>query len=155
MNRLILILLLVGMGFYVYSVIFNPEVYNQSILKRIKDEIINDDFVERFPSDWHEQKHINSDKLSEMKKNRVHFSEDIHVKHIENNEQMREKMQESELNTEEKEIFMQATHGGNHQQPINLNLSETPINTETSDIFIKPVQMNNTSLTMSENEYFN
>ena len=68
---------------------------------------------------------------------------------------MREKMQESELNTEEKEIFMKATHGGNHQQPINLNLSETPINTETSDIFIKPVQMNNTSLTMSENEYFN
>ena len=155
MNRLILILLLVGMGFYVYSVIFNPEVYNQSILKRIKDEIINDDFVERFPSDWHEQKHMNSDKLSEMKKNRVHFSDDVHIKHIENNQQMREKMQESELNTEEKEIFMQATHGGNHQQHIKLNLSETPINTETSDIFIKPVQINNTSLTMSENEYFN
>ena len=149
MNRLILILLLVGMGFYVYSVIFNPEIYNQSILKRIKDEIINDDFVERFPSNWYEQKHINSDKLSEMKKNRVHFSDNIHIKHIENNQQMREKMQESELNTEEKEIFMQAT-----QQPINLNI-ETPINTETSDIFIKPVQMNNTSLTMSENEYFN
>ena len=149
MNRLILILLLVGMGFYVYSVIFNPEVYNQSILKRIKDEIINDDFVERFPSNWHEQKNLNNDRLSEMKKQRVHFSDDVHIKHIENNQQMKEKMQESELNTEEKEIFMQAT-----QQPINLNI-ETPINTETSDIFIKPVQMNNTSLTMSENEYFN
>ena len=149
MNRLILILLLVGMGFYVYSVIFNPEVYNQSILKKIKDEIINDDFVERFPSNWHEQKNLNNDRLSEMKKQRVHFSDDVHIKHIENNQQMKEKMQESELNTEEKEIFMQAT-----QQPINLNI-ETPINTETSDIFIKPVQMNNTSLTMSENEYFN
>ena len=149
MNRLILIMLLVGIGFYVYSVIFNPEIYNQSILKKIKDEIINDDFVERFPSDWHEQKNLNNDRLSEMKKNRVHFSDDVHIKHIENNQQMKEKMQESELNTEEKEIFMQAT-----QQPINLNI-ETPINTETSDIFIKPVQMNNTSLTMSENEYFN
>jgi hypothetical protein len=142
-------MLLVGIGFYVYSVIFNPEIYNQSILKKIKDEIINDDFVERFPSDWHEQKNLNNDRLSEMKKNRVHFSDDVHIKHIENNQQMKEKMQESELNTEEKEIFMQAT-----QQPINLNI-ETPINTETSDIFIKPVQMNNTSLTMSENEYFN
>ena len=138
-----------GIGFYVYSVIFNPEIYNQSIIKKIKDEIINDDFVERFPSNWHEQKNLNNDRLSEMKKQRVHFSDDVHIKHIENNQQMKEKMQESELNTEEKEIFMQAT-----QQPINLNI-ETPINTETSDIFIKPVQMNNTSLTMSENEYFN
>jgi hypothetical protein len=152
MNRLILILLLIGMGIYVYSVIFNPEVYNQSILKRITDEIINDDFVERFPSNWHEQKNMNNDKLTEMKRNRVHFSENVDVKHIENNQQMREKMQESELNTEEKDIFIQATKGHTN---ISIDLSETPINTETSDIFIKPVQMNNTSLTMSENEYFN
>jgi hypothetical protein len=145
MNRLILILLLIGMGIYVYSVIFNPEVYKQSILKKITDEIINDDFVERFPSNWHEQKNVNNNKLTEMKRNHVHFSENVDVKHIENNQQMREKMQESELNTEEKDIFMQATKG-------HTNIS---IDSETSDIFIKPVQMNNTSLTMSENEYFN
>ena len=47
---------------------------------------------------------------------------------------------------------MQATKGHTN---ISIDLSETPINTETSDIFIKPVQINNTSLTMSENEYFN
>ena len=152
MNKLILILLLIGMGFYVYSVIFNPDVYNQSILKRIKDEIINDDFVEKFPSDWHQQKYLNSDRLAEMKRQRVHFSDNVHVKHIESKEDLREKMQESELNTEEKEIFMQAT---NQHRNIPINLSETPINTENSEIFINPVQINNTNLTMSENEYFN
>jgi hypothetical protein len=105
MNRLILIILLLGIGIYVYTVLYrNSNSYFTNQYQQPRNvEFINDEYIEQ-PLD--------------KKDRHVHFSE---------------------KNTE-------------HIIP---NKQENKINNLYDDIFIvDPIEINNTDLTLSENEYF-
>jgi len=108
MNKLILILILLGIGLYVYFVLFN-NTNSYFTVRNNNVEFINDEFIEQ---PLNNKKNINQDR-------HVHFSE---------------------RNTE-------------HIIP---NKNDIKINNLYDDIFIvDPIEIKNTDLTLSENEYFN
>jgi hypothetical protein len=111
MNRIILILVLLGIGIYVYFMLFNNTNYFSRQVQQPRNnniEFINDEFIEQ-PLDNKRNNH----------ERHVHFSD---------------------KNTE-------------HIIP---NKNDVKINNLYDDIFIvDPIEIKNTNLTLSENEYFN
>ena len=107
MNRLLLIMLLIGIGVYLYTVLFKNSNSFFKTQSQPEEEFINDEFIEQpLPTSPRPDRH-------------VHFSE---------------------KNTE-------------HIIP---NKEEVKQNTIYDDIFIvDPIEIKNTNLTLSENEYFN
>ena len=103
MNRIILIALLIGIGIYLYVVLYRNNNY---FTKQVNHELINDEYIEQ-PVKKTIEKHVNfSDKNEEFI--------------IPNKEEMKES------------------------------------NDLYNDIFIiNPKEIQNTNLTLSENEYFN
>ena len=123
MNRLLLILLLIGIGLYVYTVLYRENNYFTNYFQSFntqqiqKPELINDEFIEQ-------------NKPKERSK--VHFSDKNEEFIIPNNEQNK---QESWKNND----FIPPKHENLY-----------------NDIFIvDPIEIKNTNLTLSENEYFN
>ena len=126
MNRLILLLLLLGIGMYVYIVLYkNNSYFSNQYEKDI--EPINDEYIEQpIRRDRH-----------------VHFSERNTEHIIPNKEQIKQ----------EQYIHEQYTHAPIHA-PIHEQIPEQE--NLYNDIFIvDPIEIKNTDLTLSENEYFN
>jgi hypothetical protein len=96
MNRLLLLILLIGIGIYIYLILVQPNITH--FTKEHSEKMITDDLTNSMKN------HNNL---------KVHFSDKVEVKHIENTEDL-------------DELFI-----------------------------LKPHEVENTNLTMSENEYFN
>ena len=94
MNRLLLIILLIGIGIYIYLILVQPNITH--FTKEHSEKMITDDFANKNPKNL-----------------KVHFSDKVEVKHLEDTESL-------------DELFL-----------------------------LKPHEVENTNLTMSENEYFN
>jgi hypothetical protein len=127
MNRIILILLLIGIGIYIYYYIVKSGYYNNAFsnVKPIK----------------HQQ---NKDYRNNNR--HVHFAnEDIILGDNDNNKSY------NEINED--------INRKSYDSPVNKSFNQNTnfINTDTyiDDIFIKPIEISNTHLTLSENEYFN
>jgi uncharacterized protein HemX len=131
MNRLILLLFLIGVGVYVYIVIYRN----------------NDMFKDQ-------------DSEQENTQKKVHFSEKNEEFIIPNNEDIREQQRQQQREQQRQQQLQQHQILQNKE---NLELKLQPIDkidlsTETlyDDIFIvNPIEIKNTNLTLSENEYFN
>jgi hypothetical protein len=105
MNRLLLIILLIGIGVYLYIILFQQN-------KITNEKMITDDFTEKLPPNWNKNQQPPIVPLQPNHKNlKVHFSDKVDIKEIE---------------------------------------------TESLDelFLLKPKEVENTNLTMSENEYF-
>jgi hypothetical protein len=101
MNRLLLLILLIGIGIYIYLILIQPNITH--FTKEHSEKMITDD-IAAFSATNSNKNHNNL---------KVHFSDKVEVKHIENAEDL-------------DELFL-----------------------------LKPHEVENTNLTMSENEYFN
>ena len=131
MNRLILLLFLIAVGVYIYLVIYkNINFFGN----QIQDQ--------------------DSEKEESSKK--VHFSDKNEQFIIPNREQQREMQIHNQIQ-QQREMQM------NHQTENDINLKLQPIDKIDlseeklyDDIFIvNPIEIKNTNLTLSENEYFN
>jgi hypothetical protein len=115
MNRIILLLILVGIGIYIYYTMFKSE--NHENVKKYN-----------LPKRYYEEKN----------NRHVHFAPKDQV--------FEQKIQKIESYDEVNNVS-------------NKSFNENPnlINTDSfiDDIFIKPIEISNTNLTLSENEYFN
>jgi lipopolysaccharide export LptBFGC system permease protein LptF len=123
MNRIILILLLIGIGICVYYYIVKSGYYNDSLsnVKKMHNK------------DYNNNRH-------------VHFAQkEIILGDNDDNKSY------NEINENINRV--------SYDIPVNKSFNQNTnfINTDTyiDDIFIKPIEISNTNLTLSENEYFN
>jgi len=122
MNRLVLLFLLIGVGVYIYVVVYRNNNF-------FSYQLINDEFIE---------KPMNQ----EVKK--VHFSEKNQEFIIPNKEEVK-KQQQEELNSELDFI----------EEPTKINHDDIKQNVYDDIFIVDPIEIKNTNLTLSENEYFN
>jgi hypothetical protein len=127
MNRIILILLLIGIGIYVYYYIVKSGYYDNAFSNVKPKKVVQN---------------------KEYKNNNrhVHFAQnEIILGENDNNKSY------NEINED--------INKSSYDIPINKSFNQNTnfINTDTyiDDIFIKPIEISNTNLTLSENEYFN
>lgn len=127
MNRIILILLLIGIGIYVYYYIVKSGYYDKAFsnIKPIKQPQNKD--------------YRNNNR-------HVHFAQKEII--LGDND---DKKEYNEINENINRV--------SYDIPVNKSFNQNSnfINTDTyiDDIFIKPIEISNTNLTLSENEYFN
>jgi len=141
MNRLLLILLLIGIGLYIYTVLYRENNYFTNYLQSFntqqiqKPELINDEFIEQ-------------NKPKERSK--VHFSDKNEEFIIPNNEQIKQENWKNNMNNN-----MKNDMNNDINNDIN-NIIQPKQDNLYNDIFIvDPIEIKNTNLTLSENEYFN
>jgi hypothetical protein len=127
MNRIILILLLIGIGIYVYHYIVKSGYYDNAFSNVKSKKIIQ-----------------NKDYRNNNR--HVHFAPKEIILGDTDDEKSYNEINEN-------------INRGSYDIPVNKSFNQNAnfINTDTyiDDIFIKPIEISNTHLTLSENEYFN
>jgi hypothetical protein len=122
MKRLILLFVLIGVGVYIYVVVYRNNNF-------FSNQLINDEFIEK--PIQHEQK-------------KVHFSEKNEEFIIPNKEDIK-KQQQEELDSNLHFI----------EEPTKINPEFIKENLYDDIFIVNPMEIKNTNLTLSENEYFN
>jgi hypothetical protein len=123
MKRLILLFLLIGVGVYIYVVVYRNNNF-------FTNQLTNDEFIEK--PIQHEQK-------------KVHFSEKNEEFIIPNKEDVKQQQQEEELDSNLHFI----------EEPTKISPEFIKENLYDDIFIVNPMEINNTNLTLSENEYFN
>jgi len=121
MNRLVLLFLLIGVGVYIYFIIYRNNNF-------FSNHLINDEFIEQ---PIHKK---------------VQFSEKNEEYIIPNKEEIKQQEQQQEQYDQELNFI---------EEPTKINQDFIKENLYDDIFIVNPIEIKNTNLTLSENEYFN
>lgn len=188
MNRIILLLILIGIGIYLYNTMYRSDNYNNIIspYKSNKLPKQNNRHVRFSPKEIilgpTEKTYINYNREEKnLQQHHQHLQQQQqqmqHQQQQQQQQQMQQMQQQQQMQKHQQQQQQQVqkhqqqqqqhvqqqqpnqsqwsdTYDNSHQLP---NVNDNLINTDTfiDDIFIKPAEIDNTNLTLSENEYFN